>query len=124
MAHDHNHNHNHCESCSHEHLHEHEHDHHNGHCHCHEHHGHEHHEHDTKSTLIKIGVTALLLAVAVYIEKSLNLPTWQLLLMYLVPYLLIGHETLKEAAEGLAHGDAFNEHSNDRRTVHRFLAWR
>jgi len=38
------------------------------------------------------------------------LPTWQLLLIYLVPYLLIGHETLKEAAEGVLHGDAFNEH--------------
>ena len=52
----------------------------------------------------------MLLAVAVFIEKTCNLPTWQLLLIYLVPYLLIGHETLKEAAEGLAHGDAFNEH--------------
>lgn len=29
--------------------------------------------------------------------------------MYLVPYLLIGHETLKEAAEGIAHRDAYNE---------------
>ena len=38
------------------------------------------------------------------------LATWQLLLVYLVPYLLIGHDTLKEAAEGLAGGDAFNEH--------------
>ncbi len=52
----------------------------------------------------------MLLAVAVFIEKTCNLPTWQLLLIYLVPYLLIGHETLKEAVEGLAHGDAFNEH--------------
>ena len=52
----------------------------------------------------------MLLALAVFIEKTCNLPTWQLLLIYLVPYLLIGHETLKEAAEGLAHGDAFNEH--------------
>ena len=51
-----------------------------------------------------------MLAVAVFIEKTCNLPTWQLLLIYLVPYLLIGHETLKEAVEGLAHGDAFNEH--------------
>ena len=33
-----------------------------------------------------------------------------MLLVYLVPYLLIGHDTLKEAAEGLAHGDAFDEH--------------
>lgn len=33
-----------------------------------------------------------------------------MLLVYLVPYLLIGHETLKEAAEGIAHGEAFDEH--------------
>jgi Cd2+/Zn2+-exporting ATPase len=33
-----------------------------------------------------------------------------LLLVYLVPYLLIGHETLQEAWEGIIHGDAFNEH--------------
>ena len=43
-------------------------------------------------------------------EKTCSLPTWQLLLVYLVPYLLIGHDTLREAAEGLAHGDAFDEH--------------
>lgn len=47
---------------------------------------------------------------AVIIEKNSNLPTWQLLLVYLVPYLLIGHDTLKEAVEGVMHGDAFNEH--------------
>ena len=33
-----------------------------------------------------------------------------MLLIYLFPYLLIGHETLHEAVEGLVHGDAFNEH--------------
>ena len=32
------------------------------------------------------------------------------MLVYLVPYLIIGHDTLKEAVEGVAHGDAFNEH--------------
>ena len=31
-------------------------------------------------------------------------------MVYLVPYLLIGHTTLREAAEGVAHGDLFNEH--------------
>ena len=55
-------------------------------------------------------VAAVLLVVAVIIEKNVALPTWQLLLVYLVPYLIIGHETLKEAVEGLLHGDAFNEH--------------
>ena len=52
----------------------------------------------------------VLLVVAVIIEKRCALETWQLLLVYLVPYLLIGFDTLKEAAEGLAHGEAFNEH--------------
>lgn len=33
----------------------------------------------------------------------------QLLLVYLVPYLVVGYETLKEAAEGIAEGDVFNE---------------
>ena len=55
-------------------------------------------------------VAAVLLVVAVIIEKNVALPTWQLLLVYLVPYFIIGHETLKEAVEGLLHGDAFNEH--------------
>ena len=52
----------------------------------------------------------MLLIAAVIVEKTLELPTWQLLLVYLVPYFIIGAGTLKEAAEGLAHGDPFNEH--------------
>ena len=59
--------------------------------------------------IIIIAVTAVLLAGAVIIEKHCALPTWQLLLVYLIPYLLIGAPTLKEAAEGIAHGDVFNE---------------
>ena len=39
-----------------------------------------------------------------------HLSPFSLLLIYLVPYLLIGHETLHEAWEGITHGDAFNEH--------------
>ncbi len=80
--------------------------HHENECCEHEH----HHEHSLKGQLIKIAVTVLLLVAAVLIEKQFNLPTWQLLLVYLVPYLIVGFDTLKEAAEGLAHGEAFNEH--------------
>ena len=80
----------------HEHHHEHEHEH--------------HHEHGLREQLVKIVVTVVLLIAAVLIEKHTALTTWQLLLVYLVPYLLIGFDTLKEAAEGLAHGEAFNEH--------------
>ncbi len=76
-------------------------------------HEHEHHHHEhggLKSRLYLIAVTVFLLIIAVCIERNFNLATWQLLLVYLIPYLLIGHETLGEAAEGIAKGDMFNEH--------------
>ena len=78
--------------------------------HHHEHHHHEHHHHEHHYPWIPCAATALLLAIAVIIEHSFSLATWQLLIIYMVPYLLIGHETLKEAAEGIAHGEALNEH--------------
>lgn len=59
--------------------------------------------------LLRIVATVLLLAVAVYVEHTMALPTWQLLLVYLIPYLLIGFDVLAEAAEGLVHGEPFNE---------------
>ena len=87
-----------CDSCcTHEHRHEHE-------------HHHEHEEHDLKKQLALIIFTSLLLVAAVYIEHKFQFHTWQLLLIYLIPYLLIGHETLEEAWEGICEGDAFNEH--------------
>ncbi len=81
-----------------------------GHCHKHGEAGHHHHEHNQTGQLCKIGITVVLLIAAVIIEKHCELPTWQLLLIYLIPYLFIGFDTLKEAAEGLLHGDALNEH--------------
>ena len=107
MAHEHHHYEHEC--CSHEHEHHHEHDHHHHEHECGEH-EHHHHEGGLKQQIIRIAVTVVLLVAAVIIEKCCDLPTWQLLLIYLVPYLIIGFDTLKEAAEGLAHGEAFNEH--------------
>ncbi len=63
-----------------------------------------------KKQLWLIAITVVLLIVAILIEKNCGLATWQLLLVYLVPYLLIGHDTLKEAVEGIVGGDMFNEH--------------
>ena len=62
-----------------------------------------------KRKITLISVTAVLLVCAVCIEKFCQLPVWQLLVIYLVPYLLIGFGTLKEAAEGIFEGDLFNE---------------
>lgn len=74
-------------------------------------HGHpdEHEEGSLRGKVMLIAITAVLLGVAVLVEKYCQLATWQLLLIYLVPYLLIGRETLCEAAEGIAKGDVFNE---------------
>ena len=73
-------------------------------------HQHNHAHSSTKRQITLIAVTAVLLAAAVLIERYCALQTWQLLLVYLVPYLLIGTGTLKEAAEGIASGNIFNEH--------------
>ena len=85
-----------------------EHHHHEEACSSCEHH-HHHEEEGQRGKLLKIVLAAVLLAVAVGIEHTFALPTWQLLLVYLVPYLLVGWDTLKEAAEGLMEGEAFNE---------------
>ena len=97
--------HHHCDCSMDEHEHHEHHEHHG--CGCRHHH---HEEGSLKSKLYLIGVTIILLIVAVFIEKHYDLATWQLLLVYLIPYLLIGHETLGEASEGIAKGDMFNEH--------------
>ena len=63
-----------------------------------------------KGSLARIIITVILLVICVIIERRGQLATWQLLLLYLIPYLTAGYDTLKEAAEGIAHGDMFNEH--------------
>ena len=83
--------------------------HHDEHGNAHEHH--HHHEHGgMRGKIWLLVITALLLVAAVLIEKNCGLETWQLLLVYLVPYLLVGRETLGEAWEGIMRGDVFNEH--------------
>ena len=77
------------------------------------HHHHHHHAHEAgglKGKIALIAVTTLLLVAAMVLEHSYSWETWQLLLVYLVPYLLVGRETLLEAARGIGHGDMFNEH--------------
>ena len=54
-------------------------------------------------------MATVLLVVAVIIEKKTDWATWQYLLLFLVPYLIVGWDTLKEAAEGLIEGEALSE---------------
>lgn len=66
-------------------------------------------EKENKTKLARIIASATLLVVGVIIEKTCSLPTWQLLLVYLVPYLIAGYDVLAEAAEAVAHGEALDE---------------
>lgn len=62
-----------------------------------------------KKKLIRIILTAVLLAGAWLVEYFAALPMWQVLLVYLVPYLVISYDVLGEAVEGIMEGDPFDE---------------
>ncbi|QUB75798.1 cadmium-translocating P-type ATPase [Prevotella melaninogenica] len=59
--------------------------------------------------LLRIILTAVLLAGAWLVEHFVALPMWQVLLVYLVPYLVISYDVLGEAIEGVMKGDPFDE---------------
>ena len=62
-----------------------------------------------KIRFARIILSAVLLGAAVLVEKRLNLSVWQLLLVYLIPYLIAGYDTLLEAGEKIVKGDFFDE---------------
>mgnify|MGYP004468994513 CR=1 FL=1 len=62
-----------------------------------------------KKKLLRIILTAILLVAAVVVEKTMGLEVWQLLLVYLVPFLLIGYDVIGEAVEGIMKGEIFDE---------------
>ena len=123
MGHDH-HSHSHEEE-----EHNHHHHHHGEECSCHEHHshhdheghhheyeegeeGHHHHHHEeggVKKEIIRIVIALVLLVAAVLVEKNTDWKEWQYLLIFLVPYLIVGLDTLKEAFESLMEGEALDE---------------
>ena len=59
--------------------------------------------------LFRIIVAAVLLVVAVLIVHNIELPVWQQLLIFLVPYLVAGYDVLGEALEGIMEREPFNE---------------
>lgn len=50
-----------------------------------------------------------MLAVAALVEHTVQLPVWQMLLIYLVPYMVVGYDVVGEAFEGICHGEVFDE---------------
>lgn len=93
-------------------IHEHHHHHENDCCeheHHHNHHHHEEEEEEGRGRIIKIISATVLLIAASIIERKTGWADWQYLLLFLVPYLIVGWETLKEAAEALFEGEPMSE---------------
>ena len=65
-------------------------------------------EKENRNKLIRIISASVLLAGSVLVERTMNLLIWQLLLVYLVPYLVVGYDVLTEAAEDIAHGEGMD----------------
>ena len=65
-----------------------------------------------KNLLLRI-VAAAVFFVPLYLISegivSVSLPKWALLILFLIPYLLVGHDILKKAFQGIKNGKVFDE---------------
>lgn len=59
--------------------------------------------------MLRIVIAAVLLAGAVILEHTCELSKWQLLGIYLIPYIIVGYDVLAEAGESLLKGRAMDE---------------
>lgn len=106
MENKHNHSHSeHCDCCAHEH-------HHGGGCGCG--HDHAHEELDKKDFAFKVGFGGTLLVVGYILHELLEkgiltIPEFIPLVCFGISYLIMGFAIIKEAVEGIIHGDIFNE---------------
>ena len=66
-------------------------------------------EKENRLHLSKIILSAALLITAVIIEKNTTLITWQLFLIFLVPYLIVGYGVLVKSARNIIRGEIFDE---------------
>lgn len=62
-----------------------------------------------KKVLIRIIVSAVLLAGIMITTKLVEINKWIQLVLYLVPYLIIGYDILKKAVKGIFKGQIFDE---------------
>ena len=62
-----------------------------------------------KRVLIRIITSAVLLAVAIILDKTISINKYLMAAIYLVPYFVIGYDILKKAALGIFHGQVFDE---------------
>ena len=105
------HKHNHgskCSCCEHEHNHGHEHHHHDDGCGCG--HNHEHGGEVNKGEFaFKVICGGILLVIGYILEEFTDINSYIPLICFAISYLLVGFNIIKEAVEGVIHGNIFNE---------------
>jgi len=62
-----------------------------------------------KKVLVRIIVALVLLAGVILLDKLALLPQWAMIVLYLVPYFLIGYDILWKALKGIKNRQAFDE---------------
>ena len=116
--HEHDHGHRHHEhndgltcGCGHCHDRDHHHDHDHGHSHGHDHEHGEHSEEEEKREKLEILIGAVLFAGAVAVKLILGLETytWPFIVVFVLAYLVLGRNVLREAFESLTHGGFLDE---------------
>ena len=62
-----------------------------------------------KKVLVRITVALMLLAGAILLDKLALLPQWTMIVLYLVPYFVIGYDILWKALKGIKNRQVFDE---------------
>ena len=62
-----------------------------------------------KKVLVRIIVALVLLAGVILLDKLALLPQWAMIVLYLVPYFVIGYDILWKALKGIKNRQMFDE---------------
>lgn len=62
-----------------------------------------------KKVLVRIIVALVLLAGVILLDKQTLLPQWAMIVLYLVPYFVIGYDILWKALKGIKNRQVFDE---------------
>ena len=62
-----------------------------------------------RKTLIRIIISFVLLLIFVAVDRYISAPDWLLLILFFIPYLIVGYDVLKTAFINIIHGQVFDE---------------
>ena len=65
--------------------------------------------HKQKKVFVRIVISAILVAAVIVLNRFIELNTYVLPVLYLIPYFIIGYDILKKAVKGLFKGQIFDE---------------